>query len=85
MIMMMIILMQVDIGGAPSSMDASCEEGLTRVLRKVCETIDRNEARLADQERRERLCSVWQQMALVSDRLLLLAFTGLTVTVSLVV
>jgi len=75
----------VDSGGAPSSMDASCDQELTRVLRKVCDTIDRNEARLADQERRERLFSEWQQLALVIDRLLLLAFTGVTVTVSLVV
>jgi len=66
-------------------MEASCEEELTRVLRKVVDTIDRNDARLADQERRERLCSEWQQLALVIDRFLLLAFTGLTITVFLVV
>lgn len=56
-----------------------------RVLKKVYQTIERNEIRLQEQDRKDILKQEWQQLALVIDRLLLLVFILVTITVTLVV
>lgn len=47
------------------------ERHFLRVLNKVYETIERHEARLADQERQDNIRSEWQQVSVVCDRFLL--------------
>ncbi|XP_023224851.1 neuronal acetylcholine receptor subunit alpha-10-like [Centruroides vittatus] len=56
------------------------ERQFLRVLNKVYETIEKNEMRIAEQERRDAIKSEWQQIALVCDRLLLAVFLLATVT-----
>ncbi|XP_048509891.1 neuronal acetylcholine receptor subunit alpha-10-like [Athalia rosae] len=59
---------------ANSSPDVGIEAQWSRVLGRVHSTIDRNERRLTEQERRERTELEWKQVALVSDRALLCVF-----------
>ena len=66
---------------SPSSTDF--EKQFLRVLQKVYQTIEKNEIRLAEQDRREVIKNEWQQVALVVDRILLFIFMGLTVGVTL--
>lgn len=51
------------------------------------QTIEKNEMRLEDQDRKDAIRNEWQQLALVIDRLLLLLFivftTGLTLALIL--
>ncbi|KAH3755046.1 hypothetical protein DPMN_189728 [Dreissena polymorpha] len=61
------------------------EKKLVRVLRKVYQTIERNEIRISEQDRRDVIRQEWEQLALVIDRLMLIIFIGATVTVTLVV
>ncbi|XP_054257885.1 neuronal acetylcholine receptor subunit alpha-7-like [Macrosteles quadrilineatus] len=64
----------------------SFEAQFLRVLHRVNCTIERNEIRLADQERRECTEIEWKQVALVCDRFLLWVFlitTAITTTVIL--
>ena len=44
------------------------ERQFLRVLNKVYQTIERNEVRLAEQDRRDAIKLEWQQVALVIDR-----------------
>ncbi|KAK3788274.1 hypothetical protein RRG08_027008 [Elysia crispata] len=50
------------------------EKQFLRVLQKVYQTIEKNEMRLEDQDRRDAIKNEWQQLALVIDRLLLFLF-----------
>lgn len=59
----------------------SFEAQFLRVLNKVNHTIEHNELRLAEQERRDVAEIEWKQVALVCDRFLLWAFL-LTTAVS---
>lgn len=64
----------------------SFEAQFLRVLNKVNHTIERNELRLTEQERRDVTEVEWKQVALVCDRFLLWAFllaTAITTTVIL--
>lgn len=45
-----------------------------KVLHKVNQTIERNELRLAEQDRRDYIRQEWQQLALVVDRMLMFLF-----------
>lgn len=61
----------------------STEKQFMRVLQKVYQTIEKNEMRLADQDRRDTIRQEWQQLALIIDRLLLVCFIILTTSISL--
>ncbi len=50
-----------------------------RVLQRVYQTIEKNDIRLAEQDRRDVIRLEWQQVALVVDRILLLVFLAVTV------
>ena len=52
-------------------------------LRQISRTIELNELRLEEAERRDVIKSEWQEVALVVDRLLLLVFIGMTVGITL--
>ncbi|KAL5006859.1 hypothetical protein ScPMuIL_015665 [Solemya velum] len=69
------------LGGSPCSDNA--EQQFTKLLQKVQQTIERNEFRLAEQDRRDHVKKEWQQLALVLDRLLLLCFLIVTVSITL--
>jgi hypothetical protein len=56
----------------------SFEAQFLRVLNKVNHTIEHNEVRLAEQERRDVAEIEWKQVALVCDRFLLWAFLLIT-------
>lgn len=70
---------------ASASASETFERQFMRVLQKVYQTIERNEMRLAEQDRRDLIKQEWQQLALIIDRVLLLVFLGLTITVTLTV
>lgn len=55
------------------------ERQFLRVLNKVYHTIERNDVRLAEQDRRDAIKLEWQQVALVIDRFLLWVFIVSTV------
>ncbi len=59
------------------------ERQFLRVLHKVYQTIEKNEMRLAEQDRRDYIRLEWQQVALVVDRILLFLFVSLTTAVTL--
>lgn len=61
------------------------ERQFARVLQKVYQTIEKNEMRLAAQDRRDAIKLEWQQVALVVDRLLLWCFVCCTVVVTLAI
>ncbi|KAF2367533.1 Neurotransmitter-gated ion-channel [Trinorchestia longiramus] len=66
-------------GPTPPLMDTSAEmtefeQQFLRVLRKVQQTIDKNEKRLSDQDQREAIKDEWQRISMVLDRFLLLCF-----------
>lgn len=56
---------------------------ISRTLNKVCQTITRNESRMAEQEQRSSNRLEWQQVALVVDRILLAVFTIGTIGITL--
>ncbi|XP_067139227.1 neuronal acetylcholine receptor subunit alpha-10-like [Centruroides vittatus] len=60
----------------------SFEKHFLKVLNKVYQTIEKNEVRLAEQERRDTIKLEWQQVALVIDRFLLLIFVISTLATS---
>ncbi|KAL8613097.1 hypothetical protein ACOMHN_035038 [Nucella lapillus] len=70
-------------GGGGGGGGDSTERQFMRVLTKVYQTIEKNEMRLADQDRRETIREEWQQLALILDRLLLVCFVILTASISL--
>ena len=55
----------------------------TKVLQSISESINQNEMRLVEQDRRDAVKLQWQQVAVVVDRLLLLLFVSLTVGITL--
>ncbi|CAG0890050.1 unnamed protein product [Darwinula stevensoni] len=57
----------------------SFERQFLRVLNKVYQTIEKNDSRLAEQDRRDTIRLEWQQVALVIDRLLLWVFIVATI------
>ncbi len=59
------------------------ERQFLKVLHKVYQTIEKNETRLTEQDRRDQIRLEWQHVALVVDRILLLCFLSLTIGVSL--
>lgn len=61
------------------------ERQFLRVLNKVYETIEKNEMRIADQERRELARTEWHQVSLVCDRFLLAVFLLSTTISSLLI
>ncbi|XP_071102064.1 neuronal acetylcholine receptor subunit alpha-10-like isoform X1 [Haliotis cracherodii] len=61
------------------------EQQFMRVLQKVYQTIEQNEIRLADQDRREAIKIEWQQVAQIVDRMLLSGFVALTMVITGVV
>ena len=69
---------------SPAGMD-DFERQFMRVLQKVYITIEKNEQRLADQDRRDAIKLEWQQVAMIVDRLLLTLFmcTALGVTLAI--
>ncbi len=68
--------------GAASSAD-NFERQFLRVLHKVYQTIEKNEMRLAEQDRRDHIRLEWQQIGLIVDRILLVCFIALTLGVTL--
>ncbi|XP_041365681.1 ligand-gated ion channel 4-like isoform X2 [Gigantopelta aegis] len=70
--------------GTPSSHTTdNTERQFMRVLQKVYQTIEKNEMRLADQDRRDHIKYEWQQLALILDRCLLIVFMIITTCVTL--
>ncbi|XP_042210176.1 neuronal acetylcholine receptor subunit alpha-10-like isoform X1 [Homarus americanus] len=77
-------------GGVHSQHSTSCpaahpcldtfERHFIRVLNKVYQTIEKNEIRLAEQDRRDTIKLEWQQVALVVDRFLLWIFIIATIS-----
>lgn len=50
---------------------------------QVYQTIEKNEIRLEDQDRKDAIKIEWQQLALVIDRLLLVIFVVFTIAITL--
>ncbi|CAG0921526.1 unnamed protein product [Notodromas monacha] len=63
---------------SPDAVDCF-ERQFLRVLNKVYSTIEKNEVRLHEQDRRDTIKLEWQQVALVIDRLLLWVFIVSTI------
>ncbi|CAG2251023.1 CHRNN [Mytilus edulis] len=61
------------------------ENQLRHVLQKVCCTIENNEKRQEEQDRRDVIKMEWQQIAQIVDRVLLSIFVVVTLTVTIVV
>ena len=61
-----------------SAQSSPVEEQFVYTLRKVASTIERNETRLAEQEKRDVIKNDWQQVGIVVDRLLLVVFVTVT-------
>lgn len=57
---------------------STLEHNFTKVLSKVCHTIENNESRQREQDMRESVRFEWQQLALVIDRMLLTVFVLIT-------
>ncbi|CAH1788434.1 unnamed protein product [Owenia fusiformis] len=68
--------------GSPGGKD-NFERQFLRVLQKVNQTIEKNEIRLSDQDRRDAIKLEWQQLALVTDRVLLYIFVIVTLSVTM--
>ena len=58
------------------------ERQFLKVLHKVYQTIEKNEMRLAEQDRRDAIRLEWQQVAMVVDRVLLVIFMSITLGVT---
>ena len=71
--------------GADLGKEGGLEAQWLRVLGRVHATIERNEKRLAEQDRRERMEFDWKQVALVSDRALLCVFFLTTIVSTTVI
>ncbi|KAG7161976.1 Neuronal acetylcholine receptor subunit alpha-7-like 5, partial [Homarus americanus] len=63
----------------PTAQASDFEHQFMRVLNKVYNTIEKNEVRLGEQDRKEATRVQWQQVALVIDRFLLACFLLSTV------
>jgi hypothetical protein len=60
----------------------SFETQFSRVLHKVYQTIERNEIRVQEQDKRDVIKLEWQQVAQITDRVLLVAFVTATITIT---
>ena len=69
--------------GSPTPSSSEFERQFLRVLQKVYQTIEKNEIRLAEQDRKDAIKLEWQQVALVVDRILLFVFIVTTTAVTL--
>lgn len=65
-------------GGGGGGGDNDFERHFLRVLHKVYQTIERNDIRQAEQDRRDHIRLEWQQVSLVCDRFLLALFVIVT-------
>ncbi|RUS74599.1 hypothetical protein EGW08_017641 [Elysia chlorotica] len=73
-------------GHSPSSSTASAFEAyFSRVLQRVYQTIEQNDIRLAEKDKREGIKLEWEQVAQITDRLLLTCFVCVTLTITGVV
>jgi hypothetical protein len=61
------------------------EHQFRHVLQKVCSTIENNERRQNEQDRRDVVKAEWQEIAQIVDRVLLSIFVIVTLTVTVVV
>ena len=61
------------------------EAYFSRVLQRVYQTIEQNDIRLAEKDKREGIKLEWQQVAQITDRLLLTCFVCVTLTITAVV
>lgn len=66
-----------------SQLEQTIERQFQRTLLAVSRTIERNEKRLAEQDRREMIRNEWQLVAVVVDRILLFVFIMTTVGITL--
>ena len=63
--------------------NSAFERQFIKTLQKVYQTIDKNEIRLAEQDRRDVIKNDWQQVGIVVDRLLLAVFVVITLGMTL--
>ncbi|CAL1537662.1 unnamed protein product [Lymnaea stagnalis] len=61
------------------------EAYFSRVLQRVYQTLERNDIRLAEHDQKEGMKLEWQQVAQITDRLLLICFVCVTLTITGVV
>lgn len=61
------------------------EAYFSRVLQRVYQTLERNDIRLAEQDQRDGIKLEWQQVAQITDRLMLICFVCFTLTITGVV
>ncbi|XP_014786892.1 neuronal acetylcholine receptor subunit alpha-10 isoform X3 [Octopus bimaculoides] len=70
---------------SPTHSSDDFERQFKRVLTKVYQTIERNEIRLAEQDRRDVIKLEWQQVAQIVDRLFLTIFVCVTILITCIV
>ncbi|GAB1597993.1 neuronal acetylcholine receptor subunit alpha-10 isoform X2 [Argonauta hians] len=70
---------------SPAHSSDDFERQFKRVLTKVYQTIERNEIRLAEQDRRDVIKLEWQQVAQIVDRLFLTIFVCVTILITCIV
>ena len=68
--------------GVATCTRACSERQFLRTLNKVHQTIEKNEFRLAEQDRKDLIKRDWQQVALVVDRVLLFIFMVTTLSIT---
>ena len=68
--------------GPAGSTTESLDGHLSRVLRRLSATLDRNECRQLERDHLEGIQNEWQHVALVVDRLLLLIFIVMTLGIT---
>ncbi|KAI8789411.1 neuronal acetylcholine receptor subunit alpha-10 [Biomphalaria glabrata] len=68
-----------------SAENAQFEAYFSRVLQRVYQTLEQNDIRLAEQDQKENFKLEWQQVAQITDRLLLICFVCVTLTITGVV
>jgi len=76
---------QTTLGGGGATSCSYFERQFLRTLNKVHRTVEKNEFRLAEQDRREAIKQDWQQVALVVDRALMLIFVVATLSITLAI
>ena len=70
------------VGGGSNLHESVFERQFLRTLNKVHQTIEKNEFRLAEQDRKDSIKRDWQQVALVVDRVLLFIFMVTTLSIT---
>ena len=74
--------LSVSPGGGDGATTDNFERQFLRVLNRINHTIELNEIRLAENDRRNVIKDEWQQVALVVDRVLLFIFMATTLGVT---